>query len=687
MNKPQKIVKGACPHDCPDQCAWNVVVENERAIDVHGDPSHPFTQGALCTKLKDFVGRVYSDQRLLYPLRRIGRKGEARFERVTWEEALGDIAAKLRANLAEHGGASILPYSFAGTIGLLQRYAGSRFFRHIGATAVEGDYCGNVAYTGVAQTNGNGLGLMPEDLAHSRFIVLWGTNTVVTNLHLWSTAIRKARAAGAKVCVIDPVKTRTAERADWYLQIQPGTDAALALGVMHILIRDDLIDHDYVAAHTLGFDALSKRVAQYDPARVANITGISEADIALLATELANNRPAAIRLLVGMERRTHGSEAFRAIACIPSLTGAWRQRGGGLANFTADLFRESLNYDALHRSDLTAEPPRSIHIAQLGRALTGDLDPAIRTLFVYNANPAVAAPNQNLVLEGLARDDLFTVVHEQFMTDTARYADYVLPATTQLEHLDLMASWGSPYLTLNQQAIEPVGDAISNTELYRQLASEMGFEEAYLQQSDASIVEQILEFDHPHLEGITTEVLRTNGWARLNLDEDWRPYANGGFATASTKCEFYSANLLAAGIDPLPTYTPLQRPDKHDAHPLNLVAAKTAHHALNTQYINLTRRRRAQAQLEINMVDAASRGISNGDRVCVFNERGQVELNANVSDTTASGVVSIPFNWWPSSMHNGSSANALTADGLTTIDVGSDAFDTFVEVRSTEGQA
>lgn len=673
-------VKGACPHDCPDQCGWNVTVEGGRATAVTGDPTHPFTAGVLCSKLKHFVDRVYSPERVLHPLRRTGPKGSGSFERVSWDAALDDIAARTSAAIARHGGASVMPYSFAGTIGIAQRYAGNLLFRRLGATELLGDYCGNVAHTGIAQTNGALTAVLPEDVVNARYIVLWGTNTVVTNLHMWSGVIRKAQERGAKIVVIDPVCTRTAERADWHVQIKPGTDAALALGMMHVIVGENLHDADYIERYTLGFAELRERIADYPPQRVAAITGLAVADIVTLACEFARAKPAVIRMLIGPERQDNGAEMFRAIACLPSLTGAWREPGGGLCHFTVDLFRESLNYAATVRADVLPTPPRSVHIAQLGRALTGELDPPIQCLFVGSANPVVAAPNQNLVRAGLAREDLFTVVHEQFITDTARYADYVLPATTQIEHLDLMASWGSPYLELNVPAIAPLGEAVSNTELYRQLAARLGFDEEFLFASDEHRIREILASEHPFLDGITYERLEREGWVRLNLPADWRPLATGGFKTPSGKCEFYSATLAGAGIDPLPTYS--APPPPPAASPLRLIAAKTAHHTLNSQYANLQRPgRRLEPNVAINSIDAAARGIATGEQVRVFNERGEVVLNAAVGAATAAGVVSIPFSWWPDAMANGSSANALTADDLTAIGKGSNAFDTFVDVE------
>ena len=680
MDAKTTSIKGACPHDCPDQCGWEVVVDNGRAIDVVGAQDHPFTDGTLCTKLKRFPDRVYSPDRILFPMRRVGTKGSGQFARTSWEVAIADIAERLRHTIDAHGATSVMPYSFAGTIGLLQRNAGALLFRHLGATGVLGDYCGAVAKTGVDQTIGPVVGVLPEDMAHSRYIVLWGTNTAVTNLHLWSTVIRKARQNGAKLVVIDPVRTQTAAHADHFIQIKPGTDAALALGLMHVLIAEEIFDADYVQSYTVGFDELRQRVADYTPAHVARLTGIPESEIRQLARNLATEKPAVIRLLVGMERHRFGEEAFRAISCIPALTGAWRELGGGLCHFTVDLFRQSLNYDAIFRTEDVLLPPRSIHIAQLGQALTGNLDPSIHCLFVYNANPVVAAPNQNLVVQGLQREDLFTVVHEQFMTNTAKYADYVLPATTQIEHLDLMPSWGQTYLALNKPAIAPVGEAIANTELYRRIAAELDLKADYLYTDDESMVRALLDSDHPYLSGITYERLERDGWAHLNLQNDWRPLAKGGFETRSGKCEFFSQTLADNGFDPLPSYTP---PPSGNTYPLQLISAKTASHALNTQYINLQRSGvDRQPVIDINVDDAAGREIHHGDKVRVFNHLGEVFVTANVCEHTRPGIVSLAFNWWPSSMMGGSSANALTEDGLTAKSMGSDAFDTFVEVTT-----
>ena len=679
-----KQVHGACPHDCPDTCAWQVTVDDQgRAIKLAGTAEHPYTQGALCTKLKRYTERVYSDQRLLYPLRRSGAKGSGEFMRISWDEALEEIVTRLQDSITRHGPLSAMPCNFAGTIGMLQRYAGDQFFARLGATAVDRQICGNVAYDAVATSIGAGTTMLPDDLAHSHLILIWGTNTVATNVHLWSGAIRRAREGGAQVVVIDPVRTPTAAHADWHVQLAPATDAALALGMMHVIIRDELHDADYIERYTVGFEQLCERVKDYSPARAAEITGLVASDIEKLAHAYATTRPAALRLLVGMERYSNGSLGCRAVACLPALTGAWRELGGGLCHFTVNLFHDALDYGTVFPPAALPKPARTVHLAQLGRALTAtDMAPPITWLMVYNLNPVVTLPNQNLIVAGLMRPDLFTVVHEQFMTDTARYADIVLPATTQFEHWELMGSWGQHYLAINPPAIAPCGEALANSEVFRRLSRAMGFAEDYLHTSDEQRVRQLLASGHPYLEGVTFERLMQDGWAALNLPPDWRPRAQGGFTTPSGKCEFYSETLAAIGLDPLPGYVPIDAQDPaSEALPLRLVSAK-ASHFLNSEYVNLphagTRKHRPEIQL--NPRDATPRGIVSGDRIRMFNQLGAVEALARVSDDTAAGVVFMAFNWWPSVTLNGSSANALTPDGLSDRNFGSNAFDARVEV-------
>jgi len=665
------VVRGGCPHDCPDTCAWQVTVEDGRAVKLAGDPNHPFTRGGLCAKVNRYLDRVYDPDRVLYPLRRVGAKGEGRFQRVSWEEALGEVAARLKAVVEEWGGEAVLPYSFAGNMGLIQ-YQGldRRFFARLGASQLARTICGGTANAGVAATLGTFTGIRPEDVAHARYIVLWGANTVVTNLHLWPF-VRQARQAGARLVVIDPLLTRTALEADWHLRPLPGSDGALALGMMHVIVREGLQDQDYLDRHATGFEQLRARLDEYPPERVAELCGLAAADVERLAREYATVRPALIRTVVGPEKHPQGGQAFRAISSLPAVTGAWRERGGGLLHWTRTLFTQAFNERAVRRPDLQDPKKRTLNMVQLGRALTDpSLQPPVKALFVYNSNPAGIAPNQNLVLEGLRREDLLTVVSEIRMTDTARHADFVLPACSFVEQWDLLFPWGHTYATLNRPAIEPLGESVPNTELFRRLAAAMGFDEPYFQETDEEIIRAALESDHQLMRGISYERLLSEGWAPLNLPEDWRPFAEGGFPTKSGKCELYSERLAAQGADPLPSYVP----PAANGHPLVLVSAKTALHFLNSSYSDLPRHSKAEGEpaVDLHPADAAARSVADGARVRVFNERGSLELTARVGDAVRPGVVAIA---------HGRSANALTSDGLTDLGGGADFYSTRVEVE------
>lgn len=683
-----RLIQGACPHDCPDTCAWQVTVDAGVATKLVGDPHHPFTRGGLCGKVSHYLERVYSPDRILYPLRRVGAKGSSDFQRVSWEEALTAICDRLSSIIQTDGSSAILPYSYLGTLGLVNSQSiDRRFFARLGASRLQRDICGGAAAAGLTATQGTAVGMLPADLQHSRCILLWGTNTVVTNVHLWHI-IRMAKAKGATLVVIDPLKTRTARQADWHVRPWPGTDAALALGMMHVMVAEQLHDEDYIAQYTLGFDALKARLKHYSPEQVAHVTGLPPEDIRRLARLYASHRPAAIRLLVGMEHHANGAMMFRTIACLPALTGAWRDRGGGLIRSTGGYFEAALNLAGVEMPELDNPAIRTINMVQLGRALTdASLRPAIKALMVYNSNPAATAPEQNQVLAGLQRQDLFTVVHEQFLTDTARYADYVLPATTEVEHLDLIPSWGHTYLTLNHPAIAPMGESVSTAECFRRLASSMGLTEAYLQDSDETIIRTALDSDHPLLQGITYERLQQESWIALNFPEDWRPFATGNFPTPSGKCEFYAASLLTHGIDPLPSFTPVRgnRPEASSlavSYPLMLITAKSAGNFLNSCYANMPHHRRMEKEplLDLNPEDAAPRAIADGDWVQVWNDRGQVTLRVRISDRVRPGIVSMPSGWWASLSPGGASANALTADGLSDWGNGGNFYDTFVEV-------
>jgi anaerobic selenocysteine-containing dehydrogenase len=679
---PVHVAHGACPHDCPDTCAWTIAVRDGRAVALKGDAEHPFTRGGLCAKVNHFLDdRTYNPDRLLRPLRRIGLKGSGEFEEISWNEALDTIADRLSAIVSEHGGDAVLPYSYMGTQGIVQGEAvAAPFFARLGATRLTRAVCGSAGGSGLAVTMGSRPGMMPQDLQHSRHIIIWGSNTVSTNLHLWPF-IRKAKEAGAKIVVIDPVKTRTAAAADQHVQPLPGTDAALALGMMQVIVAENLYDRDYVDRHTVGFEQLVERLALYRPDSAAQVTGIPADDICRLARDYATIRPSAIRVLVGMEHHAQGAEMFRAIACLPALVGAWRELGGGLCYMTYQLFGE---VDSTCGAAVAEQATvREVNMMQLGQALTS-LRPPVRALIVYNANPAATTPNQNLVLQGLRRDDLFTVVVEHFLTDTARHADLLLPATTQVEHRDIMFSWGQPYLANNEPAIAPVGDALPNAEIFRRLAERLEFTDPVFQLTD----EELAEAATAPLGAARVGELRERGWIRMDRPEHAVPYANGGFQTPTGKCEFYSRSQADAGLDPLPSYRPANESPAGDParalrFPLILLTAKGGHHFLNSSYANVDRALNAErpALLDIHPDDATPRQVSDGDAVRAFNDRGSVQLIARISDRIRAGVVSMPSGWWASLSPGGSSANALTPDGLSDLGGGGDFHDTLVQVE------
>jgi anaerobic selenocysteine-containing dehydrogenase len=668
------VVKGGCPHDCPDSCAWEVTVEDGRAVKLAGSSEMPFTRGGLCAKVNNYLDRVYSPDRLLHPLRRTGPKGSGEFEQVPWPEALAEISARLKAIVAEHGGEAVLPYDFAGNMGVIQRISlGRRFFGRLGASRLLRTICGSTANAGVEASIGTSTGMLPQDITRSRFIVLWGTNTVVTNLHLWPL-IRQAREAGATVVAIDPIRTRTAESCDWHVQPLPGTDAALALGMMHVIVAEGLHDADYVERHVLGFDQLKDRLEDYPPERAAQLAGLETEEVVRLARAYATAKPAAIRTLVGPEKHANGGMILRTIACLPALVGAWRQRGGGLLHWTRSLHDQALDLRALYMPELETKT-RKVNMVQIGRALT-ELEPPVKALFVFDANPAVIAPNQNLVMQGLARDDLLTVVHDLYLTDTARCADFVLPAASFVEQLDLLHPWGHDYVVLNRPAIAPQGEAVTNNELFRRLSAAMGFDEPAFTASDEELVRLALGSGHRYLEGVSYERLLEQGWARLNLPEEWLPFADGGFPTPSGKCEFYSEGLASLGLDPLPAHVPAAA----DGFPLVLVSGKYRLHFLNSSYANMPRHLKAEGEpiLEMHPVDADLRGIEDGDMVRAHNQRGSVQVRVHVGDRVRPGVVALPHGWWRSL--GGVSANALTSDGLADLGGGGDFYGTRVEI-------
>jgi anaerobic selenocysteine-containing dehydrogenase len=679
-----KTTHGACYHDCPDTCSWTVTSQDGKITDFKASKSNPFTAGKLCSKMNRFPDDVtFHPDRILTPLKRIGKKDEGRFEKISWEQAISEVAQKLKSVIDEKGPEAVLPYSFAGTEGLVQKNSiSARFFAHIGASKLGRTICGDAAVTGVMATNGQSTGVLPEDAIHSKYIIIWGTNPVISNQHLWPF-IQEARKQGAKLVVIDPFKSKTASRADWHIQPKPGTDTTLALGMMHVILKENLQDQDYIDNYTQGIEALKVHLEKYDVAKVSELTGLDENVIHQLAREYAAARPSLIRVLIGMEHQANGASAFQAVAMLPALTGAWRHHGGGLMHMTYELFGEAFNWETLNLAGEIENPEtRTISMIQIGQALN---DPAvgIDALFVYNSNPAVIAPNQNLVIKGLEREDLLTVVLEHFITDTARYADYVFPATSQLEHWDLMNSWGQTYVNINEPAIDPVGESKSNTEFFRLLAKEMGFSESYLFESDLDIIRNTLDSDHEYLKGIDLDYLKKHGWARLNLPQPWIPFAEGNFGTPSGKCEFYSTALEKEGLSPLPEYHAVDYSAEELAkYPLQLLTVKSTGNFLNSSHANVDRllKKEGEPLLDIHASDAASRGISDGDGLKVKSQHGALLIKAKVTERVRPGVVCMPQGFWSSLVKGGSSANALTSDAFTDMGNGAAFHETRVEV-------
>ncbi|HEX3826184.1 MAG TPA: molybdopterin-dependent oxidoreductase [Sporichthyaceae bacterium] len=660
-------IRAACPHDCPDTCAMLVTVTNGRALGVRGDPDHPFTAGGLCVKVNNFVETVYSPGRVLYPLRRTGPKGSGQFERISWEDAISEIATRFQGVVDEYGAEAVLPVSYLGTQGILNGLnVGDPFFNRLGASVAERTYCDSGCCTAYAMTVGATAGVDPESLVHSKFILIWACNMISTNLHLWKF-VAQAQRRGAKVVVVDPIRTRTAKLADWHLPIRPGTDAALALAMMHVIINEGLTDEAYVRDHTVGYAELVERVQQYTPEWAATQTGLDADDIRTLAREYATTQPSLIRIGVAIERHAGGGQTVRALACLPALVGAWRNVGGGILQLP--LWAFPVNWPAFLGAELIRPGTRVLNQFLLGRNLIGEtqLDPPIKALMVYNTNPVVVCPEQDKLIEGLRREDLFTVVSEHFMTDTADYADIVLPATTQLEHQDIMFSWGHLYVTLNQPSIQPLGEAIPNTELFRRLGRRMGFTEEYFTRTDDEMIAAAFDWSAPAMAGITVESLQQTGWARLNLPDadSYAPHAEGNFPTPSGKVEFL-ASMAAGGnfvlplfrqgsndhqpgtpVDPLPHYIPPKESAWTAGRGLNLLSPK-AHSYLNSTYGDQPAQQRVAGDpaVILHPTDAAARGITDGAQVRVFNDRGSFEVAARISDEVAPGVALAYLGVW-----------------------------------------
>ena len=671
-----ETVRGACPHDCPDTCALLTTVQGGVAVRVAGNPDHPPTDGALCTKVSRYTERTYHPERILQPLRRVGPKGSGRFEPVGWDEALDTIAARLSA-IATHNPEAIVPYSYAGTMGLVQGEGmAARFFHRLGASQLDRTICAAAGGEGLIHTLGAKVGMKMPFFAESKLILIWGSNPIASNLHFWRLA-QQAKRAGARLVCIDPRRSETADKCHEHLQLLPGTDAALALALMHELIVHDWLDHDYTARHTLGWEALRERALQWPPARAAAVCGLPEAQIVQLARDWGTTRPAAIRLNYGMQRVRGGGNAVRAVACLPALTGAWRHRAGGLLLSSSGHF--PVHRAALHRPDLLGtRTPRTINMSTIGDDLLREASPAfgpkIEALVVYNSNPVAVAPESARVVQGFAREDLFTVVLEHFRTDTADHADIILPATTQLEHWDIHTSYGHTDVLLNRPAIAPVGQARPNTQVFRDLAARMGFTEPCFADDDETLCRAAIgdarDFD----------LLLAHGFASLPVPD--APFADGGFPTPSGKCEFFSARLAAQGLDGLPDHLPnFEGPDGDARYPLAMISPP-ARNFLNSTFVNVQSLRDIEGEplLEIHPDDAAARGITGGELVRVFNDRGVYHCKAEVSGRARPGVVNGLGIWWRKLGPRGTNVNELTSQRLTDLGRGPVFYDCRVEV-------
>jgi anaerobic selenocysteine-containing dehydrogenase len=692
-------------------------MQDGRAIKIQGDPEHPVTRGFLCAKVAKYLDRVYSPARVLYPMRRVAPKGpvahadehvhaadadggaratqaSTAFERISWDEALDEIAARFRQVAKEFGPEAILPFSYGGTLGALNGASmDRRFFHRLGASQLERTICSSAGEEGLKSVLGVKLGTEPEQFAHSRYIIAWGSNIHGNNVHLWPFIV-EAQRKGAKLVVIDPYRTRTAQCADWYLPINPGTDAALALGMMHVIINENLYDADYVACYTLGFNELKARAQEYSPDRVAHWTGISAADIRKLAREYATVRPSVIRVNYGIQRSERGGMSTRAVSILPCLIGSWKEAGGGLQMSLSGSF--GLNKAALEMPELMqtslGRPARIVNMVQLGTALNTLDHPPVKALFVYNSNPAAVCPNHNDVVRGLKRPDLFTVVHEQFFTDTTDYADILLPATTFFEHKDLQAAYGHYYLQVSNQAMEPVGECRSNVEVFRALAERMGFEDDCFHETVDSMIDRALDSPNPFLKGITRERLESEHRIRLNFggnepagDSPFLPFAHGNFPTPSGKAEFYSEALKKLGLDPVVDFTPPSESRNGSGateYPLELLARKPDNH-LNSTFANVDSVREMEpwiGMLEMHPADASARGIRDGDQVRAFNARGEIVLKARVDGAVSTGVVAARLDWarFGVGLRN---INVLTSEKLTDMGNAATFYSVCVEVE------
>jgi len=685
-----KQVRAVCPHDCPDTCALLVTVEDGVATEVKGDPEHPTTAGVLCTKVARYTERTYHADRLLHPLRRVGKKGEGKFERISWDEALETIAARLKP-LAERAPEAILPYSYCGTMGLLQGEAmSSRFFHQVGASLLDRTICAMAGFTGYKYTVGGSIGTDLEQFQNAKLLLIWGGNPIASNLHFWTRA-QEAKRRGAKLIAIDPYRSLTAEKCHQHIALLPGTDSALALGMMHVLIAEDLLDHDYIAQYTLGFDELKQRAAEWTPQRTAETCGITVAEVVDLARLYGNmakaGEPVAIRTNYGVQRTHGGGMAVRNMACLPALVGAWRHAAGGIQLSSSGSF--PTNKAALQRPDLLQRLPRTINMSTIGddllRPASPEFGPQIEAVIVYNSNPLAVAPDSAKVAAGFAREDLFTVVLEHFQTDTVDYADIVLPATTQLEHVDAHTAYGHLYMMANNAAIAPMGEAKPNTEIFRLLAARMGYNDPCFKESDDEMAAQAFNTKDVRAINFDWESLKQKGWQKLNMPD--APFAHGGFPTLSGKCEFYSAQMLADGLDPLPAYiapyeSRASNPELAAKYPLEMISPP-ARNFLNSTFVNVKSLRAGEGEphLDMHPDDSATRGINDGEMVRIFNDRGSFVAKARVTSKARPGLVVGLSVWWKKLASDGKNVNEVTSQRLTDMGRAPTFYDTLVQVE------
>lgn len=675
MNKPVdvevKTFHGGCPHDCPDTCSMEYHVQDGKLLKVTGNKEHPMTRGGLCVKLKDYEKRHYHPDRLLYPMKRVGAKGSKQFERISWDEALDTISSIWKTIIAEDGPQAIMPNSYLGNQGLVHGLnGGDAFFNRMGATVTERTFCGEGSCTAWLLTVGPTAGVDPESFAHSKYIVVWACNSVSTNLHHWHT-IHEAQKDGAKVVVIDSYASKTAKAADWHIAPKPGTDGALAMAMMHVIIAEGLQDQDYIDNYTHGYAELAERAKTRTPEWAEKITGVPADDIRKFAREYATTEPAAIRLGVALERNYGGSQAIRAVSCLPALIGAWRHVGGGALQFP--VWEHPYKFDVICRPDLIPEGTQVVNNLQFGRALLGELDlkTPIKSVMVWNTNPLTQAPETDKIAKGLEREDLFTIVADHFISDTAAYADIVLPAAMGAEMEDMVLSWGHLYLTYNEKCIEPPGEALPNQEIFRRLAKLMGYEDDNFKWSDAECLEHYVDWSAPTCEGIGLDYLREHGFARLKDfgDKDVRArHAEGNFPTPTGKCHFMveGAKNFVAGpfrqmyegfqpgedLDPLPDYvesreSPVTNPELAAKYPLSIISPKS-HAFLNSCYANMDGQQKAQGEqfVMMNASDANARQVKEGDTVKVFNGRGAFEGKAIITEDVNAGIVVASLGYW-----------------------------------------